>query len=87
MNDTSSMVIVLSLDFLVFGWLNGTTFEGLERGDPYTLTVGFIKGTLLSVSQLTVNVTADTAGKLLITECTIILIIMMQWLVNLLQCC
>lgn len=54
----------------MYGWLNGTTFEGIERGDPYNLAVGFIKGTQLSISPLTLNAIGGTAGKLLRNKCT-----------------
>ena len=29
---------------LVFGWLNGSTFEGREQGQSYELQVGYAKG-------------------------------------------
>jgi len=29
---------------LVFGWLNGSTFEGREQGQIYELQVGYAKG-------------------------------------------
>ena len=31
--------------YAVFGWLDAPTFRGVERGKPYSLEVGYIKGT------------------------------------------
>ena len=58
-----NMSFMLPSYFLVFGWRDGSTFVGTERRDPYNLQVGFIKGTQLSYSELTVNVISGTAGE------------------------
>ena len=56
----NSLVLIATINIFftpVYGWLNGTTFEGAEQGTSYNLLVGFTKGSIGRQLQFTLNTT------------------------------